>query len=70
MTPQSPCEPVGSAAVVLAGVEVVRSGEPGVVLVAITNSGNTVEADDPAVLGRLAAVASVAPAQVPLLPGQ
>lgn len=70
MTAPVPFLVVGAAAVVLAGVEEVRPDEPGVVLVTITNVGSTVEAYDLEVLGELRDVATVAPAQVRLLPGQ
>jgi len=61
---------VGSAVVTLAGAESLCPGEPGVVLVTVTNVGSTVEAYDVVVLGDLAQFATVAPPEVRLLPGQ
>ena len=59
-----------SAVVTFAGANAVRPGEPSVVVVTVTNVGSTVEAYDVAVLGELAAFATVAPPTLRLLPGQ
>lgn len=55
---------------VFAGAETLRPGEPGVLVVTVTNVGATVEGYELVVLGELAPFATVAPASVRLLPGQ
>ena len=55
---------------VFAGPETLRPGEPGVLEVSVTNVGTTVEGYDLVVLGELAPFATIAPAEVRLLPGQ